>query len=421
MLRVAALLMLLGTGIQAAAAPAQPIVRVDVSPESVGVGESAELRVTVLVPTWFTRPPVYPSFELANAITRLPPDSSYPTSERVGRETWSGIVRNYRFYPLLGATYRLPGETITVTYANPGVAALTAEVPVPEIVIRGVVPEGAEALDPYLAGTRLTMKQTLDGGVEPLGVGDAVVVRNVAELDGLPAIFLPPLFSRLSIDGVSIYPESPQVDDGPPGRREEQLTLVFDTPGTFTLPGRELSWWNTRTGRIETTAVKPVTFSVSGPVTAAAEPESSLQGSAASTAAIIAALLTLSIVSWKAAPVMVRKARSAAQARRQSEPYAFGQLRRSVRASDPSATYASLLAWLDRLDADLDARGFASTYGDEQLEAALASLNAHLYGKSSGSPYSGELWRPLVAARERFIRHGGQASTAARLIPPLNP
>ena len=52
-----------------------PVVRVQVKPESVIVGEAAELTVTVLVPTWFTRPVIYPQFELANAMTRLPSDS----------------------------------------------------------------------------------------------------------------------------------------------------------------------------------------------------------------------------------------------------------------------------------------------------------------------------------------------------------
>jgi len=60
----------------AALAQGQPIVRAEVTPETVNVGESAELTITVLVPTWFTRPSTYPSFELANAITRLPADSS---------------------------------------------------------------------------------------------------------------------------------------------------------------------------------------------------------------------------------------------------------------------------------------------------------------------------------------------------------
>jgi len=45
-----------------------PIVRVDLDPDTVAVGQSARMRVTVLVPTWFPQPPVYPDFELANAI-----------------------------------------------------------------------------------------------------------------------------------------------------------------------------------------------------------------------------------------------------------------------------------------------------------------------------------------------------------------
>ena len=64
-----------------------PKVRIEIEPETVSVGQSARLRVTVLVPTWFTAPPVYPTFEKVNAITRLPPDSSFPTSERVGGES----------------------------------------------------------------------------------------------------------------------------------------------------------------------------------------------------------------------------------------------------------------------------------------------------------------------------------------------
>ena len=50
----------------------QPIVRVEVTPETVSVGESVELKVTVLVPTWLPEPPVFPSFEVPNVQVRLP-------------------------------------------------------------------------------------------------------------------------------------------------------------------------------------------------------------------------------------------------------------------------------------------------------------------------------------------------------------
>lgn len=421
MMRLTLLVALFGSTMLAAAAPAQPVVRVEVNPGSVRVGESAELKVTVLVPTWFARPPVYPNFELANAITRLPPDSSYPTSERVGRETWSGIVRNYRFYPLLGATYRLSGETITVTYANPGSTPLTAEVAVPDISIRGVVPEGAEGLNPYLAGTRLTLTRTVEGASEPLQVGDAVVVGYAAELEGLPAIFLPPLLPALDVDGVSGYADVPKVDDGPPARREEKLTLVFDAGGTVTVPGTELYWWNSESGRIETASLEDLSFEVSGPTAQSASARDSDEGALRGPAIAVTLILVLGLVAWMAAPALAHTLRKAAEARRRSEPYAFRQLRRSIRGGNRSAIHGDLLAWAKRLGADPDIRGFAHVYGDEGLVAAIDSLTADLYGRSRAGADPAELWRPLSAARRRYLQHRARHSGPNGTLPALNP
>ena len=61
-----------------------PITRISLSADTVGVGEPVTLTVAVLVPSWFPKPPVFPSFEVPNAIVRLPPDSTYPISERIG-------------------------------------------------------------------------------------------------------------------------------------------------------------------------------------------------------------------------------------------------------------------------------------------------------------------------------------------------
>ena len=128
--RLFALLVLFS--LAASASGQTPIVRISATPEAVSVGEPVALQVSVLVPTWFPRPPVFPAFELANTITRLPPDSAYPISERIGRDTWSGIVRTYQVYPLLGATYRLSGQTMRVTYTDPETyKPATVEVAVP--------------------------------------------------------------------------------------------------------------------------------------------------------------------------------------------------------------------------------------------------------------------------------------------------
>ena len=122
-----------------------------------------------------------------------------------------------------------------------------------------------------------------------------------------------------------------------------------------------------------------------------------------------------------AAPPLVHTLRKAAEARRRSEPYAFRQLRRSIRAGDRSTLHADLLAWVRKLDAVPDIRGFARVYGDESLVAAIDSLSAHLYGPSDADADPAALWRPLAAARRRYQRSQGKADRAGGRLPALNP
>lgn len=64
----------------------------------------------------------------------------------------------------MGASYRMTRQTMTITYANPGSDPVSVDVEAPEVVLRGVVPEGAESLDPYLAGRSLELGVEVEGG-----------------------------------------------------------------------------------------------------------------------------------------------------------------------------------------------------------------------------------------------------------------
>ena len=66
-----------------------PIVRIEIEPKVVSVGEPVALTITVLAPTWFPKPPVYPSFDLANAMTRVSP----PEGPAVGKNHQPGGER----------------------------------------------------------------------------------------------------------------------------------------------------------------------------------------------------------------------------------------------------------------------------------------------------------------------------------------
>lgn len=401
------------------AAQDRPFVKVGVTPAEIAVGEPIRLRVTVLGPTWFPQPPVFPSFEITNAIVRLPPNSSRATSERIGRETWTGVVRNYRIYPLVDAAYRLDGLTMRVVYADPGSSPVTAEIDVPPIEFQATVPAGAENLDPYMAGRELNLTRTIDGDPASPNTGDALVVTYTAELDGLPAIFLPPLAAGLQIDGVSIYADEPVVENGPPARRTEKLTLVFESGGDVALPGIALDWWNTETGRIETAAVPDLAFSVAGPARAAGKTENPNQRSSLAIAVLALVFILLIILLQIFIPVISKSLREAAAARRQSERYAFEALRDAVAKREPRAVHQALAVWLDRLRYDTDVRRFARDYGDAILQSNVDALSAAIYSDSPKTPDLRGLLKGLVAARRNLLNHGPNAARSA--LPPLNP
>jgi len=399
----------------------RPIVRAEINPGTVAVGEPIELKITVLVPTWFTRPPVYPNFELANAITRLPDDSSYPIRERVGNDSWSGIVRSYEILPLLGARYKLGGQTMSIAYANPGSDPVTMEVEIPEVIFQGSVPAGAAALDPYIAGRRLELSLSVEGEIDNLEVGDALVLNYIAELEGLPAIFLPPLAPALSFDGVSIYADSPILDDGAVARRSEKLTLVFDAGGEFVVPDLTLGFWNSTTETIDSAVVEGFTMTVAG--LAVVPPNEGVDTGGRwllwVSVAIGATVLAVAVYVFGSAAAACFRA--AAEKRRRSEPYAFGILQTALRANNADEAYRAMLVWLQRLNPEMSMRQLARAYGDAALVSDVESLSRTNYSnsKSGSDGNTSRLADGLAKARRCYI--GQLTAAAGGDLPPLNP
>lgn len=418
-MRFVALLMLLVAS--NAWAADTPLVRVEVEPETVTVGESIRLRVTVLGPSWFPKPPRYPSFEITNAVVRLPADSSFPVSERIDGETWSGIVRNYEVIPLVGGSFQLDDLVMQVTYADPEtIKPIVANVPVPPIAFAADVPAGAENLDPYIAGTRLEIRRELEGETGELKVGDALVVTHIAELDGLPSMFIPEYVQSADTLGVSIYREEPEYADEPVASRSEKLTIVFEAGGEFELPAIELGWWNIATATIETASLPAVSVSVIGPPVAAPVPdEEKRELHSARIAAILVLAVLAGWVLWRLLAVSRQRRSKRREEYLASEECAFGQLQRALAAGDAQESYARMLTWLGHLDGGYDATSFGAEFGDENLGRGLAELRAALYSGAQQRPDLQALASSLSKARKAYKLAERRASP--NLLPGLNP
>ena len=408
------------------AASETPVVRVEVNPDDVIVGESIRLRVTVLVPTWFTRPSVYPSFELANTITRLPPDSSFNTSVDVDGERWTGITRDYRIVPQIAAAFELNDTAMQVHYADPDTRQSTGvQVPVPPIRFRATVPAGTESLDPFLTGSNGRVQRSIAGDLDGIAPGDALVMTVTATLNGVPAMFLPQLISGMDAPGVTAYPKEPVVTDGEQAVRTETVTYVFQSAGDFVFPAVTLRWWNPTHRRIASAVADPLTVSVTGlPVSATSREaeQPSLPGwllAAAALAGVAALYGLMFCVRW--ASPRVRSALAARRARTlASERQAFEQLSEAVRSRDIHTLSRHVDLWLSRLPnrptlADVDAAS------GEPVEALVRALHEAHFGATPRDDHAdfAALAAALPSARRAWRRTTHRSPQT--LLTPLNP
>ena len=408
-----------------------PIAKVEVKPQTVTVGQPVRLRVTVLVPTWFRKPPVYPAFEIPNTSVRLPPDSSFPTNQRIGGNTWSGIIRDYQIYPQIAGAYRLTDQKIRVVYADPDTRnEVSATVAVPTIEFRGTVPPGAEGISPFFAARTVKLTQKIEGSLAQLAVGDAVVRTVTADVEGVPVMFVPPLTQDRSIDHVSRYAKEPIISEkgtgaALAGSRTETITYLFNKPGTYNLPATSLKWWNTAKSAPETSTVPAVTVTVAGAISSPVQDAGPIKKHIWFFAVIFVAAVPLFFAVRRFGPGVQSWIQTKHDAWRQSEAFAFRRLLVAVRQECTAAISAHLLEWLARLSPRTTASQLATVTGGGELDRYLKQLGPASFGRNASEEWLDALVRKrfvsvLKHARGKF-KVQQDCVRKSPLLPPLNP
>ena len=304
----------------AADASSSPVrLEVELEPQALAPGDSAELRVQVLVPTWMPEPVTFPSLDQPGLRVTLGDRSTTPVSQRVDGKTWSGVSRRYRLTPLSAGRFELGSGSLEVSYASPEDNSPTQQrLTLPPVTLTAQVPEAAEGLEPYLSARDIELTQTLeivrvdkngengkngeqapgpeevdgdtddtgevdndkqspeeddtDGGSGPieLEAGDSITRTVSARLSGGSALLLPDLLSDLANDEGSavlgVYPETPRLEETSDGGvRTDRVTYVAEAGGKRSLPGVSLRWYDPESDSLEQAELAPIEVSVSAP------------------------------------------------------------------------------------------------------------------------------------------------------------
>ncbi len=399
--------------------PNTPLLRVDFPETEAIPGQFLTLRLTVLVPSYMPAPPVWPSFETPNLLVRVPEGATNPTSERIDGETWSGISRRYSISPMVPGAFELPPEDVVVTWADPDAdQPVRVTLPTNSLAFTGVLPAGAEALDPFIAASDLDLRQEITGEPGAMTPGDSVTRTVTVEVAGVSPMFLPNLLAPVSVPGVAAYPDAPRLDETDDrgtlgGTRIESVTYVAESGGAGTLPEITLDWFDIDTGKVVSARAEAVDISVDGPPAALADPESRRQIMVLA-AAGVGCLILLAIALRLALPPLRRKLAAHRAAQVASEDHAWRELSETVKRQDLGALYPALDIWAARVNG-------ADPRHDPGVQSALATLGRARYGarmKTEADPRDG--WNHLDTAL-RTARRAETAPTARRALPPLNP
>jgi hypothetical protein len=334
----------------AATSEEEPRFTVELPEGEIIVGQPLLLRLQILVPTWMPKPPVWPTLEVPSLLVRLPERASNAVSETINGETWSGISRAYRLYPLEVGRFEIPRQKLIVTYAAPGKPdPIIKEIMLDAIQFTAVLPKGAKDLNPPIVANGLTLTQQFDGGPD-LEPGDAVTRTVTAQIEGTTVILLPDLFGiqadEQGDDPLRAYPKEPVIKETEQrgvlsGSKTQTTTYVAQAGGTSELPEITLRWYNLESQQVETAKLPGLKINVKAPPP---PPPSALDYARWLGVLIGSLVLILGSVRllW---PSLGRLQRRIVATWKSSEFYAHRRVKAAFRAKDLNETMAALEHW----------------------------------------------------------------------------
>ncbi|SFB32555.1 Oxygen tolerance [Rhizobium sp. NFR07] len=336
---------------------AEPYARAAVEDAgAIVAGQQIHVAVDVFAPNFFTSPPLFPLFELPNALVTLPEERTLNLNVTTDGIEYSGIRRRYAVVPQIPGDYQVPPIDIDLGYSVDG-AAVQATVTTAPFSFS----VGGDGIAPAtFAARNVTVEQAFDRPPSTLKAGDAVVRTISISAEDAQAIIIPPTNPGTAA-GLPQYAKAAKTQDGiavdrrTVSRRTETLVYTAVTEGTFIIPAIEYPWFDLDRHAMTVAHLPATDVSVSpASTTSGIAPDAGPQHvvplferrrQVMLRIGLFLAAVAMVWVLWHFAKVARRRLLALRQHMIASRRYRLRQLRRSILHGDPSEVYRALQAW----------------------------------------------------------------------------
>jgi hypothetical protein len=279
----------------------------------------------------------------------------------------------------------------------------------------------------WLSAESLQISEKWSDSTLQTKVGEPLTRTLTLTAKGATVGQLPELSPQAAIDGIKTYPDQPVLkedkqSDGLTAVREEKIAFIPSKPGEYSLPALDISWFNTKTQRVEVARLPSVTIKAlaSGEATPpqataavqaddirAAQPIASTAAAAASGDARfwqwlsgflgLGWLLTIALFYARRVKQLPKSAQSVGQS---ADAGMDKSLKRACWENNPQAAKQALLQW-GKANFGADSLGSIAPFCAESLRDEILRLNQHLYSGQQQAWKGENLWQAFSKAGSR--------------------
>jgi hypothetical protein len=356
------------------------VIRTNITPESVWVGQRMILQIDVLGKDGWAQITDMDALEIPDCYVLPSGNSRVRLQEKIAGADYSGQRYELSLYPQRNGSIEIPALTLPVKMQTWGAGGGTKEqtADTEPFSIEAKLPAGVQNVQRFIASPQFTATQQWSSEADSFTVGDALKRSILLKAEGLPAMLLPPLMYP-KLNYLSSYADTPELSDtteqSPPiAQRSESVTYLFEANGNPELPSYTFQWWNTSSETLQTVTLPGRKVQLTGGAeTLTASTESPAQKNTDNRYAKYAfGALTIIITTTLAYWFLIRRA-AKQHATPLTETVLFQQL--STQPYSNAAFLQQTLAWVERLTTGrLSLSEFLNTFGDSSAQAIAATL-----------------------------------------------
>lgn len=313
--------------------------------------------------------------------------STIKLTERIEGEQWQILRYDLSFFAQREGELEIPPIDVHFSAsAGYGQPTTSYDLKTDRLTLRARMPPGADPTQPVVTSPRLNIEEQWQPDQDTFKVGDALTRTITISAEDVSAIALPAV-PRQPIDGIELLAKPPIVEDKTDrgsltGRRQEQISYLFQRAGSYQLPAWNISWWNPRSEKLEQHEFQARTFEIA-PNPAAQHRSGATTTSARSKAVrwwpwVVSAISLIAIAAASVRWILpLWRRRQAAYLL--TEPARFKRALTACRGNDPAQAYRAVSEWLSSTPVS---RSVAFEQSWTEMQMALVSSSDNWSGRS---------------------------------------